>query len=567
MAAPISRLLGQTAFQWPDCLQALRGKALPQNLGNQITRQCLVSGLRKHPSLARSAEVDELCRFEGQDIFARARNASLIQNDQIPDQDLLRDTLWHPYCIWYPRIASEDTYRRLVAVAPEMRYQVGRACAVGGYWKLYNELDLLPDPTIAEEARENRNGPVVEEGAQRIYKQIMAAPTRYGVLNDYKRTVELDMPLPGACLNADTAIFTTLKRRWKPTIWDEDSYPQGKCFNITEDGGVGEKDQSSGVSLTLTENEAGLLDSPLPFDLPTMRKNLLILVAAYDGNLDRYARLRRPGSAIFGELCCVLAGVEKSTALANWLDRNPDIVEVLQTQQVLGPPGPLKRAIHARRVMNNDVRYIRDADPPIPENELPYHIWKPTMPSDWTLETLAEAIPAMRPQCARACIAGYKQRSYLKIMNMRDEHGNPVPIDECLLIEARHAAQYGWSDFYLKDLEHRIEVENMEVRSLEEDEEWKRGSPSSDSEKSCMNPVSKLHDSYHTIKYALEWSNWDTPDTYAPNMGTLRLFLSTPPDKRGHMDEKKYERVVQTLKEISQHRLDGKYRTQKSKDV
>lgn len=75
-------------------------------------------------------------------------------SDEVPSRELMRDTASYLYCIWHPDIASEDTYRKLAAACPNMRYQVGRACAVAGYAQLYRELDLLPDPCIAEEARE-----------------------------------------------------------------------------------------------------------------------------------------------------------------------------------------------------------------------------------------------------------------------------------------------------------------------------------------------------------------------------------------------------------------------------
>jgi hypothetical protein len=212
MSSSIVRLLAKTSFKSSDCRSALSGQALPKNLGNRVARLCVVNGLRKHLNFALSAEVDTLCTIEGQEVFARARNAGLIMNDRVPDEELMRNKSWHPYCIWYPRVAQEKTYRQLATVFPEMRYQVGRACAVAGYSQLYSELDLLPDPCIAEEARENTAGPAAE-GARQIFEQIMTAPIRFGVMNYYDRTVQLHTPKAGVCLNADTAVLATLMQR------------------------------------------------------------------------------------------------------------------------------------------------------------------------------------------------------------------------------------------------------------------------------------------------------------------------------------------------------------------
>jgi hypothetical protein len=51
-----------------------------------------------------------------------------------------------------------------------------------------------------------------------------------------------------------------------------------------------------------------LLYSPLPMDLPTVQKDILILWAAQHGDINRYTRLRRP-YRIHGELACVVRGI------------------------------------------------------------------------------------------------------------------------------------------------------------------------------------------------------------------------------------------------------------------
>ena len=91
-----------------------------------------------------------------------------------------------PYCIWHPDLATEKTYRRLVIRYPHMRYHVGRACAVAGHFGLYMELDLLPDLSIAEEARDNRQN----TGSRQILEGILAQPCRWIVMNDYNRCID-----------------------------------------------------------------------------------------------------------------------------------------------------------------------------------------------------------------------------------------------------------------------------------------------------------------------------------------------------------------------------------------
>jgi len=127
---------------------------MPSNLGNEVTRLCLVRGIRHNAALARSPDVAELAALPGQELFGRARNARLIMSDEIPPETTMRPETY-PYSIWHPAVAKEDRYRVLALRYPAMRYQVGRVCAVAGYYQLYQELDLLPGVSIAEEAREN----------------------------------------------------------------------------------------------------------------------------------------------------------------------------------------------------------------------------------------------------------------------------------------------------------------------------------------------------------------------------------------------------------------------------
>ena len=523
MPPSIARLLTKTSFKSDDCRSALAGHALPRHLGNDVVRLCVVNGLRKHLGFALSSKVDELCGIEGQEVFARARNACLIMNDRVPDDDLMQNAAWHPYCIWYPRVAKEETYRQLATAFPDMRYQVGRACAVAGYSRLYSELDLLPDPCIAEEARENTVGPAAE-GARHIYDQIMAAPTRFGVMNDYERTVQSHKPKMGACLNADTAVLAALTPRAKFTKYfnSPDDSPW-RYFDITEDKGIGEETVKIEPH-DLTESEIALFDSPLPADLPTMHKNLLILVAGFEGNLDRYARLRRPGRSIDYELHCVLPGVYKSFAMANWLHRNPEILELIATSWHPSEVKTLRRAIHARWVMNNDIHRLVDTVNIVPDDELPYWIWYPTVPAGWTLVKLAEARPAMRPQCARACIAGSRHDAYTKIMDMCDDDGNPVVVDRHLMLEARTSPAH---EFYESDLLRRMAEQGLEALPAVV-EAWKDSIPWDEADVGSTFVPGTLQDTcYHVVRAGLDWGMYEG---LGSDLGSVRLYLSSPPE-------------------------------------
>lgn len=527
----ITRLLSKTAYSAADCEWALRGETLPEHLGNPVVQLCLISVIRQHAAFARSAEVSDLCCTAGQEMFARARNARLIMSDEIPGYELMRDKASYPYCIWYPDVASEDTYRKLAAAYPDMRYQVGRACAVAGYAQLYRELDLLPDPCIAEEAREAGRA---NEGSRQIFEQIMAAPVRYSVMNDYELTVALERPKPGAFLNADTAVFATLAGRERFGDGFNGLTPW-RYFNITEDWGIGLESVELAPA-KLTDDEVALLGSPLPFDLPTMHKDLLILVAAYEGNLDRYARLRRPGRSVEYELHCLVPGVYRSTAMALWLARNPDIMDVVAAAWDPSDVTALRRAIHARHVMNNDTQRLLNADPPVPDDELPYWIWYPTLPSAYTLLTLAEARPAMRPQCVRACIVGGYRWAYTKIMDMPDEErvalldpSSPVvDLDRVPLSANVHLIKEAKSspdrEFFEQDMERRREELGVKPQRYHY-EEWKRADPWREGDTSSTTLLGSLKDSGSCVIH--EGQDWGMWELLGAELGRVRLYLST----------------------------------------
>lgn len=429
-------------FSEEVCKAALRGEKLPTNnpsLLSHVTGLCVLRGIRhRHgfgaellPGLARQDPA-----------FTRALHARAIMSNMIPDISAAEE---FPYCIWYPNTATEDTYRQLARRYPQMRYQVGRACAVASFADLYSELDLLPDVSIAEEARDSvmrgqfqgRDDDRNSNASQEIFNQIARQPVRWQVMNDYARSVDLDSPKPARYgLNGDTAVFSTLELRRdfrllrlssRFGMWDKkrldppysvDSELAPCYFNITEDWNVDEYTSSSENSQHsdrfLSEEMAELLWKPLPVDLPWGNKDLLVLMAAYHGDIDRYARLRRPLHVSRAETACVVRGIYHSTLFARWCSHQPDAIKYA-------------RDITARFVMSNDLSRITEATD---DADLPRQIWYPLRATAETYVELARRRPAARAVVARALIVADYEEAWDGIA-----HGIE-PYEE-LMVEAR----------------------------------------------------------------------------------------------------------------------------------
>ncbi|DAA79024.1 TPA_exp: Uncharacterized protein A8136_2809 [Trichophyton benhamiae CBS 112371] len=433
-------------------IAALRGEQVPdeEHLDNQYHAPlCLIRGIRCHYEFAASSAVKDVC--VSRPALARARNARLIMSNVIPGPEDMDDTdrTRHPYCIWNPDIAAEDTYRQLAQRFPSMRYQVGRACAAAGYDGLYAELDLLPDVSIAEEARESET-----PGGQAIFKMIMAAPYRYAIMNDYDLSINLDSKDPGApaFLNGHTTVRWKLQHRkelqekaynfriWRARTWK---------WSIEEDDHLDEKESRLPDKYnTLTPEEVRLLYTPLPQDLPTMKKDLHIQMAAYDGNVDRYARLASYWPMDEVERVCVIRGIYYNTMFARfWAE---EIKQNTRRVQGLKKNGLslIKEAISARRIMINDVEEFING---WPEGEpQPRVIWKPLKPCEHVLKLLAERVPSMKKTAALACIFCDYEDAYNEI--------NCTPHPDLAM-----AAKRSLNPFYLRDIKQKAAEQGIDL--------------------------------------------------------------------------------------------------------
>ncbi|KAI0414275.1 hypothetical protein F5X98DRAFT_377875 [Xylaria grammica] len=403
------------------CRAAIRGKRIPENLDKDVVRASLIRGIRLHYDFAISDEVTNIARTVSP--VARARNARMIMSNVVP-QDMAEDQ--QPYCIWYPDFATEDAYRTLAERYPQMRYGVGRACAAAGYDALYFELNLLPDVSIAEEARESET-----EGGRRIYESIMSRPCRYAVMKDVMLSVETENPRLPAFLNGDTELT-----------------PGSNFPGIEEDMHVNDEDVYSSRGENLNGDEVRLLYEPLPQDLPTVKKTLLTEMAAFEGNIDRYSRLAPPARPMnrMG-LRYVIRGIYHHTMYARWwadeIQRNTLRAQtVAKSDRVHGTPlEMIKMAISARRIMVNDPREFLDAGWP-PSAPQPYLIWWPLRPEGAMLTLLAEKVPSMKEQAGMAAIICDYESSYSTIQ--------PTPNANLWLVAERSA-----NPFYCQDLKRR----------------------------------------------------------------------------------------------------------------
>lgn len=416
--------LTQNEYNRKRFVDAINGKKVPFAHGSPLMEACLIRGIRHHDGFGTG--------LYGTPKFDRARNARAIMSNRVPE---IQRKDHFPYCIWHPEVATEDTYRRVAQRYPEMLYQVGRACAVAGYVDLYRELKLLPEVSIAEEARDNaKNGCSIQ-----IFNEIMAAPTRFAVMNDYTRTINTENPQPGMFLNADTAVRSSLDRKLGCSYADSSDISPlvpDTYWNITEDWNF-DIASTKEANNSVPDLRIPLLYSSLPRDLPNINKDLLIYQAAYTGNIERYVRLRRPTQNWPREEPCIIRGIHYNTTFAKWWSMVPEIMS--QEFKFSHPHEAIIRAINARYIMNNNLTRIKEETP---EAHLPYLIYLPDVADEETYAELFRRKPCMKLAIARACIVADYQSLY-----------ESMDVESCeyLRSEAREAT----NQFYFKDQEKK----------------------------------------------------------------------------------------------------------------
>ncbi|EQL02878.1 hypothetical protein OCS_01410 [Ophiocordyceps sinensis CO18] len=177
-----------------------------------------------------------------------------------------------------------------------------------------------------------------------------------------------------------------------------------------------------GSSLPVSKTALDLLSNPLPANLPTCDKDVLIVMAAYRGDLDRYCRLRRP-HLVHGEFEAIVRGVYHNTQFAQWWSTRPPPEK--------GRVFRIATAIVARFIMNDDISWaltVCKGGFGHWEPDYPCLIFFPDMANSDTYEALARAVPAMRPAGARAAMyANYKAPFDLVVTGPNDDFETVTP--------------------------------------------------------------------------------------------------------------------------------------------
>jgi hypothetical protein len=163
----------------------------------------------------------------------------------------------------------------------------------------------------------------------------------------------------GVVSHVNTSRCWNYSLTWTSNLESDRNGFESRLYDICEDMSVDMKQsepRSVDQSVVLP-----LLYSPLPADLPTVDKDLLILAAACHSNIDRYMRLRRP-KMTKGELACLIRGIYHDPLFAKFWSLQP-AAEINNLR--------IRRAINARFIMTNDLSRIT---PTTPVDELPYCI-------------------------------------------------------------------------------------------------------------------------------------------------------------------------------------------------
>lgn len=109
-----------------------------------------------------------------------------------------------------------------------------------------------------------------------------------------------------------------------------------------------------------------MLYTPLPFDILALRKDLLIQMASYGGNVDQIFRLMRPRSMGLTEFTCIRRGIYNNIMFARWwADQAETSAERVKIRRYSHTAllGNINEAINASRLMIHDISSFTDDTP------------------------------------------------------------------------------------------------------------------------------------------------------------------------------------------------------------
>ncbi|KAF5562986.1 hypothetical protein FPHYL_5411 [Fusarium phyllophilum] len=143
-----------------------------------------------------------------------------------------------------------------------------------------------------------------------------------------------------------------------------------------------------------------LLYAPLPRDLQTVDKDILILIAAFTGKIYRYVRLRRPRPINVG-MQCIVRGINHNTFFAKWCFEKPELAV-------------LQKSVHARFIMNDDLMWLSN-NRSFAKEDVPRIIWYPQTANRTTYLELLRLIPELKQLVAQALVVFDSPDQFLRL--------------------------------------------------------------------------------------------------------------------------------------------------------
>lgn len=249
------------------CEDMIHSNALPGSPGLEVVQRYVFHETRCHVNFAR-----ELRGLSGR--LTWSPNTLNIMSNRIPDMRALTTSR-----IAYRIPASQATFQELLQRCSQMAYFVGRVCAIAGDTDMYRERDLHPEGYNAEES--------YDDGGLTVINALISQPIKYRVLNATKGLLIMELRVSwlsrlthasGSCLIHSRASSVQPAAKFSTIRTLVSIYVSSILPGISVDAYICVPWNVDQEIVLL------LLYSPLPADLTTIQRDIIVSAAAYCGD-------------------------------------------------------------------------------------------------------------------------------------------------------------------------------------------------------------------------------------------------------------------------------------------